>query len=402
MPASAIEMPDSVHARNWVLVAGGFHRGGGMDSANAALVQYIADRGSRVHLVCHHADEDLQQHARVEIHRVQRPLRSFFLGQWLINARGKQIAAKIIAADPGARVVVNGANCAWPDVNWVHYVQAAWTSAEGAGVARLKNRIDKTVSRMREKSALGRAKIVIANSNRTRRDLIDLAGVAAERIHTVYLGGESHWKTAGPKARIAAREWLGASSERPLIAFVGALGTDSRKGFDTLWAAWQRLCSNPAWDANLIVAGGGRAFRGWQSRIAASNLADRVVMLGHTGRIAEVLAAADLLVSPVRYEPYGLNVHEALCCGIPAIVSGCAGVAERYPAEMAELLMPDPNDVVDLCARMMAWRRAVPMWKERVQPLARELRRRTWEEMAREIVQIAEQSAPFAEGSAAG
>ncbi|MDO8431597.1 MAG: glycosyltransferase family 4 protein [Candidatus Binatus sp.] len=395
-------MPDTVLARNWVLVAGGFHRGGGMDSANAALAQYLADRGRRVHLVCHQADDDLRNHAGVEVHQVRRPLRSYFLGQWLIDARGRQIAAKIIGVDGDARVIVNGANCAWPDVNWVHFVQAAWDSSDGAGLARVKNRIDKSVARMREKAALARAKVVIANSNRTRRDLIDLVGIPAERIHTVYLGGESHWKTAGAKARIAAREWLGKNLERTLVAFVGALGTDSRKGFDTMWAAWQRLCANPAWDADLIVAGGGRAYRAWQSRIAASSIANRVKMLGHTDRIAEVLAAADLLVSPVRYEPYGLNVHEALCCGVPAMVSASAGVAEHYPAEMAELLIPNPDDVEGLCARMLAWRRSPSMWKERVQPLARELRRRTWDEMAREIVQIAEQSTPrFSEGSSA-
>ena len=33
------------------------------------------------------------------------------------------------ADDPLARVVVNGGNCAWPDINWVHAVHAAWPVA---------------------------------------------------------------------------------------------------------------------------------------------------------------------------------------------------------------------------------------------------------------------------------
>ena len=37
--------------------------------------------------------------------------------------------------------------------------------------------------------------------------------------------------------------------------------------------------------------------------------------------VAPVIAAADVLVHPARYEAYGLGVHEALCRGLPAIVS---------------------------------------------------------------------------------
>ncbi len=394
MSSPAIEMPSAVRARNWVLIAGGFHRGAGMDSANAALAMYLADCGCQVHLVGHRVDDELERHPMIDVSRVARPAGSFFLGQWLINARGRRVAAQTIARDAGARVVVNGGNCAWPDINWVHYVQHAWHDSGGTWLQRRKNRVDKSVARVREKVALARAKIVIANSNRTKRDLIDLLNVPAERVHTVYLGSEPHWTAINAERRMAAREWLGKASGRRLITFVGSLGFDSRKGFDTLWSAWQKLCALPSWDADLIVAGGGRALPIWQSRIAASRLADRVTLLGHTDRISDVLAAADLLVSPARYEPYGLNVHEALCCGLPAMVSASAGVAERYSDEMTELLIPNPDDADGLVARLLAWRSAPELWQERVQPVARELRRRTWEAMSREIVEIVEQSVP--------
>ncbi|HEY6395781.1 MAG TPA: glycosyltransferase family 4 protein, partial [Candidatus Binataceae bacterium] len=107
----------------------------------------------------------------------------------------------------------------------------------------------------------------------------------------------------------------------------------------------------------------------------------------------EVLAASDLLVSPVRYEGYGLNVHEALCRGVPAMVSASAGVAERYPSELGELLLPDPEDAGDLAKRILSWRTDICGWKLRVVPLANSLRQRTWEDMAHEIVAIAENSA---------
>ena len=403
MSVSAIQMIRPSRARTWVLVAGGFHRSGGMDAANAALATHLADRGSKVHLVCHRADEELRKHEMVEVHRVNRPAGSFFLGQWLINASGRRVARTVLRHDASARVVVNGGNCNWPDINWVHYVHHAWREMDtnGPRLSRAKLRLDKSVALVREIRALVRAQVVIANSNRTRHDLINLLGVPAERVHTVYLGSEPHWKSQTPERRSSARQWLGKPADRPIVAFIGSLGFDSRKGFDTLWKAWQKLCARPDWDVDLVVAGGGRALPVWQARVAAAGLGSRVSMLGHTDRVYDVLAASDLLVSPVRYEPYGLNVQEALCCGIPAMVSASAGVAERYNADLRELLIPEPTDVDGLVARMLGWRSTINSWKQRVAPLARQLRACSWEAMSREIVELVEDARPVVDQTAA-
>lgn len=375
----------------WVLVAGGFHRGGGMDAANFALAAYLADRGYRVHLVSHRVADALRAHEMIEVHPVRRVAGSFFLGQWLIDQRGQQVAAAVRAADPSARVIVNGGNCNWPDINWVHYVHHAWRDgASGARFApRLKTRLVNSVARTRERIALRGARVVIANSERTRRDLVNLIGLPAARVRTVYLGAEPHWRGINSDRRATARNWLGRPSDRPLAAFIGSLGTDSRKGLDTVWQAWQQLCAHPDWDADLVVAGGGRSLPAWRARIAAAGLGERIVVVGHTDRVPEVLAAADLLISPARYEPYGLSVHEALCCGVPALVAAGAGIAERYPAELGEWLLADPDDVQALVRKLVQWRAAPDAWKQRVRPLARELRTRTWEAMAREIEQTA-------------
>jgi glycosyltransferase involved in cell wall biosynthesis len=115
-----------------------------------------------------------------------------------------------------------------------------------------------------------------------------------------------------------------------------------------------------------------------------------VRFLGFSERLDEVLAACDLLVSPARYEAYGLNVHEAVCRGVPAIVSRAAGVAERYPAALSEMLLRDPEDAADLFARLLGWRRSMRRWREEFAPLAAELGRRTWADVAADIVALAE------------
>ena len=98
-------------------------------------------------------------------------------------------------------------------------------------------------------------------------------------------------------------------------------------------------------------------------------------------------------MSPVRYESYGLNVQEALCRGVPAIVSASAGVAERYSSALHELLLPDPEDVNDLICRMLRWRTHRDDWRARVIEFSKALRAYSWRDMAQRFYAVATKSA---------
>jgi len=150
------------------------------------------------------------------------------------------------------------------------------------------------------------------------------------------------------------------------------------------------LCSRKEWDADLIVAGDGNGLRRWKAAVRKAGLEARVRFLGFTHRVRDLLAAADLLVSPVRYEAFGLNVQEAICRGIPAVVSGSAGVAELFPGELSAMLLPHSEDATDLANRLRGWRSNIHYWKEAFQPFSSALRNYTWKDMARRIVEIAE------------
>jgi glycosyltransferase involved in cell wall biosynthesis len=365
-----------------------------MDKANSALAAFLVSRGHPVHLVAHEVAPCLAAHPRITVSRVEKPGGSYFLGDWLLGLKGKAAARAAVARSRSARVVVNGGNCDWPDINWTHFVHHAWSSRDDYAppLFKLKSRIDKSIARRRERAALRNSRIVIANSERTRQDLITTLGVPAEKIHKIYLGADPPMRPITADDRIAARAWLGRDLERPIAVFVGALGFDMRKGIDTLFAAWRRLCSRPDWDVDLIVAGGGRDVESWRRRIDQAGISSRMTMLGFTDRISDLLAASDVLVSPVRYEAYGLNVQEALCRGVPAIVSSTAGIAERYPAELSGLILRDPSSVDELVEHMIDWRAGMLTWKESVMPLAAKLRARSWHDMARDFVEVVERA----------
>ena len=374
----------------WVVVAGGVHRHGGTDKANFALVEYLLRREIPVHVVTHHIDQVLLNSPTIRVEVVPIPGKSTFAGEKLLALRGGQIVRRTLRKYPGARIVVNGGNCVAPDINWVHRVHHAWApeTVNAPWIHRLKHRMAVASARRRELRSLRTARLIIANSELTRSHLIELIRIDPGFVETVYLGAESDWVPPLPSGRLASRARF-EQHGRPIVVFIGAIGYDNNKGMDTLLNAWGQLCQNRDWDADLLIAGDGRALRGWQAMVDKSDFRHRVRFLGFTEEVRELLAAADLLVSPVRYESYGLNVQEALCRGVPAIVSANAGIAERYPSRLRDLLLPNPEDVGDLVNRLLMWRSAIDYWRDRVIEFSKELRVYNWQKMAERFYWLA-------------
>jgi glycosyltransferase involved in cell wall biosynthesis len=376
----------------YLLVAADFVKTGGMDIANHELARYLAEHGAEVHLVAHRVDPDLSRIPNVVFHRIPKPADSHLLGEPLIDRAGRRIARQL--APRKGRVLVNGSNCRWRAANWVHYVHAAYRpNPQGSILQRLKWRVSHRVFLNRERSAIRCARLVIANSNATRRDLIELVGVAPERIHTVYCGIDADkFRPPSPVGRLNARAELNLPPESPVACFVGALG-DRRKGFDTLFSAWVELCAEPSWDVTLVVVGAGAELNNWKARVAHRGMDNRVRFLGFRSDVPRVLSACDVLIAPTRYEPYGLGVREALCAGLPAFVSACSGIAETYPQSLHGLLLSDPSDARDLAKRLREWRLGLNKYRDLITEFSREFRYHTWRKMAEQIVDLMERAA---------
>src|SRR5205823_5751840 len=106
--------------------------------------------------------------------------------------------------------------------------------------------------------------------------LIEFLGVEPARVQAVRLGSESDWTPATESERRAAREHFLVQPGRRMVAFIGGIGYDNNKGIDTLIKAWHKLCQNPEWDADLFIAGDGRALPHWRAVVKQCNLPDRV------------------------------------------------------------------------------------------------------------------------------
>jgi glycosyltransferase involved in cell wall biosynthesis len=374
----------------YLLVSGDFTTWGGMDRANYELAWYLAEEPkAKVHLVSYHVAEPLCNHPNAVWHKLKKPLNSYLLAEPLMRREGRRIAKELV--QQGARVIVNGGNCSWGDVNWIHAVHAAWDTRHEHAPAhfRLRASLLKHKARRDERDALRQAKLVITNSEAARRQVIERVGISEKIVHAVYYGIDADvFYPPDEEEKKAAQRKLNLSEKNLIAVFIGALGHDRNKGFDVLFEAWEKLCADEAWDVDLIALGQGVEVGLWQERAREKSLSERVRLIGFSQQVKDYLKAADVLISPTHYDAYGLGVHEALCCGLPAFVTRSAGVAERYPKELNDLLLNDPPNADDLVQRLKRWRANIDDYKARVASFGEQLRQRAWTDMAREIVEL--------------
>jgi glycosyltransferase involved in cell wall biosynthesis len=366
----------------WLVIAGDFTPLGGMDRANHALAMHLASHAdSRVHLVAHRVWRDLVAQSAIEVTRVRRPFGSHALGAPLLAAAGERRARRL----HGGHVVANGGNADAGDVTWIHYLHAAHVPRVRGVRRRMQTAAMHAYYQRRERAALRHARLVVCNSERTAKDAHEYLGVDPARTRVVYYGSDvKEFALVSDEERATARRTLGWIPDRPVAHFVGALG-DRRKGFDRLLEAWHLLCRDPSWDAELAVTGYGAELPKWRRRAAELRIDKRVRFLGFRSDIATVIAASDVMVHPARYEAYGLGVHEAICRGLPAIVSARAGIAELYPPTLADLLIADVEDEREIAERLHRWRWDIGSAAARTLPLSNRLRARTWGDMGADI-----------------
>ncbi len=365
----------------WLIAASDFVTTGGMDIANWHLARWLA-QSAPVELVSHRVDPDLAKLPNMTVTTVNRPWNMNMLGEPRLRrtafARARDYA-------PPNRIIANGGNYPTSDINWVHYVHAAFEPVTaGSLLRRLKTRYHHRQCCRTEKAAFEAAKVIICNSKLSATQITKHIGIAADKMRVVYYGSDKDvLKPITPEDRREARAMLGWE-ERPWAIFIGALG-DRRKGFDVLYAAWRALCSEASWDVNLAIVGRGAELAAWQHRAAEDSLTDRMHFLGFRDDVPKVLAACDVMVHPARYEAYGLGVHEAVARGLPAIVSAAAGVSERLAGTLDDLLLANPEDAADLEAKLRLWRRSHDEYHSRTAPLAEKIRSYTWDDMARDF-----------------
>lgn len=359
-----------------------------MDQANWALAHYLAGAGHETHLVGYFVSDDLASHPNINVHQVERIANSYFLSEPRLQRAGMRVGREIKAR--GGFVVANGGNCPFPDVNWVHYVHAAFAPRSSGPVhVRVALTLQHRVYCRQEAAALHKARLIFANSEGSRRALIDGVGIAPGNVQLLYYGSAvERFAPVAEAERQALRQREGLSGVDNVFLYAGALG-DLRKGFDRLFAAWKIAQGEMGGRAALAVVGMGREVPAWRARAEREGLDIR--FLGFRQDIENVFRACDALVLPARYEPFGLVVQEALCCGVPAIVSREVGAAEVFTEELRPLVVGDADDPRQLADRLIEVGKDRRFYRDAALRFREQISGYGWEQMAQRMVKRIEQ-----------
>lgn len=140
---------------------------------------------------------------------------------------------------------------------------------------------------------------------------------------TPYVVDNERWEHAAALTdRAAVRARWGISADSPVVVFSAKL-QEWKRPLDLL-RAFARANVNGSY---LLFVGDGPLHGAIANEAMALGMNDRVKMLGFVNQSAlpEVYRAADVLVLPSQYEPFGVVVNEAMLCGCVPVVTDRVG-----------------------------------------------------------------------------
>jgi glycosyltransferase involved in cell wall biosynthesis len=238
------------------------------------------------------------------------------------------------------------------------------------------------------------ATCVLADSEATRRDLLQYYHIDGDKIAVVYPGrDESLVPVADPVRLAAIRARYGIPG--PYLLYVGTL--HPRKNLGRLIAAFAANFHSPAAslrslfsDLHLVLAGQ----KGWLyddifAQVRRLRLEDRVLLTGYVPDedLPALLSGALAFVFPSLYEGFGLPVLEAMACGTPVI---CSRVSSLPEVAGDAALLVDPHDIDDLAQALAQMVAGDELRRELVARGSRQVARFSWQRCAGQVLDILE------------
>lgn len=199
--------------------------------------------------------------------------------------------------------------------------------------------------------SVNRADCVLADSQATKDDLIELYGAAPNKIIVLLSGVDKRFQpvVGDPLHRVREKYHLG---EHQFILSVGTV--QPRKNYIRIIQALNRLRIE-GYDLHLVIAGG----RGWledpiYAAINDAQMQEFVHLIGFANEpdLPALYSAAECFVFPSLYEGFGLPVLESMGCGTPVVTSNVSSLPE-VAGDAALMVDPYSIDMIAAAIRQL-------------------------------------------------
>jgi len=200
----------------------------------------------------------------------------------------------------------------------------------------------------RTKQAVKKSQKIIAVSQATKKDLINLLHVKSEKIKVIYESVDKIFhRQKIPKTFLKRYPY----TKNDFILSVCTL--EPRKNLSRLVKAYATLPYAVQKKFKLVLVGS----KGWNidelyKNILDLNLKDKIILPGFVSDedLAYFYNAATIFVYPSLYEGFGLPVLEAMACGLPVITSNASSLPE-VAGKAAILINPYKEEQIALAIR---------------------------------------------------
>ncbi len=199
-----------------------------------------------------------------------------------------------------------------------------------------------------EKEIFKNTKLIVANSEMVKRQIIDHYAIPEEKVIVIYNGVDLMRFSPQNKDRWRkdVRESLNISRDTKVLLFVGS-GFE-RKGLRTFIKALPLIK-----DRNVIaiIIGRGDTDR-YRAMAEKFGVLNHILFLGVQKEIERFYAASDLFVLPTLYDPFSNATLEALASGLPVITTKNNGAAELIENGQEGFVMEDLFNSEELAERI--------------------------------------------------
>jgi len=237
-------------------------------------------------------------------------------------------------------------------VRAIHLGAKAGNRAGVPAVVATVHDIQRMLGRLRlgaMRRAARRLDAVACVSEAARADLVARVGVAPGRARVIP-NGVAPARFEGPFDRDATRRSLGVGDDAFVVISLGRLRRE--KGHDTALRAMVDIArAEPK--ARLVVVGDGPERARLERLSSRLGLGGRAVFAGQREDVGAVLAAADCMVAPSRYEGFGLAAAEAMAAGLPVVASDVDALPELIEDGVSGILV-GPGDPDALARSVIA------------------------------------------------
>jgi glycosyltransferase involved in cell wall biosynthesis len=267
--------------------------------------------------------------------RAVRRLRALLAGTDVVHAHGLRAAALVVLAAGGGRGRAgSGGGRRRPAVVVTLHNRPASGGVGGAVSAVLERVV-----------ARGAGTVLVVSADLGER----MRRLGARRVERALVPAPRRALSGPvPQVRQRVRAELGVGEGTVMLLTVARLA--AQKGLPVLLEAVAEVAAAADRSVVAVVAGDGPLAGTLAAELAGRADPVPVRLLGARDDVADLLAAADVLVMPSRWEGQPLAVQEALRAGLPVVATDVGGTAE-VTGDAAELV-PD-GDAVALAAALV-------------------------------------------------